>query len=69
MVTRARQQVAGDVELLRRAHEHVVRVSEETLDVRREQRVLADLDASVQNASNGRAHRRDGASAMEELVA
>ena len=69
MVTGACQQVAGDVELFRRAHEHVVRVSEETLDVRREQRMLADLDASVQDASNGCAHRRDGAPAMEELVA
>ena len=63
------EQVAGDVELLRRAHERVVRVREEALDRGREERVVADVDASVEDAPDGARVAATVRPRVEELVA
>ena len=68
VVADACKEIAGDVELFRHPNERLVGVGEEALDLGREERVVAHLDAAVEHAADGRARRRDGPSSVEELV-
>ena len=69
MVADAREEIARDVQLLGDPHECLVRLREEPLDLGGKEGVVADLDPSVEHAPDRGASCRDGASAVQELVA
>ena len=68
MIASTSEQVAGDVELLRGSDERLVGVSEEVLDIRREERVVADLHPPVEHSPDCCPHRGDHSSLEEQLV-
>ena len=68
VIPNAGEQISGDVQLVGRADERLVRVREQALDGRREERMVTDLDPAVEHAAHGGAGRRDRSPAVEELV-
>ena len=69
VVARAHEQVAGDVELLARAEERLVRVRELALDLVREERIVVEVEGPVANSPHRAARRADGSARMDQVVA